>query len=406
MFRKSIFITLSVLLHIPLVVGNNPASDWPQFRGSLRNGSSPVSPQAVEWPENGPKLIWKQDIGSGFSEVLVSGSELFTMFAEKTDSITGWEYLAAYDAQTGEELWRAQLDSVFIDVDNWGDGPRSTPFLDQDHLYCFTGFGKLMSVSRDNGAIGWSVDFIEAFGSTLPRWGYSSSPVVMGNLVMIETGGDQDRAFAAFNKHTGELVWAAGTGPAMYSSAIIAEIGGQTQIIHPNGRNLFSFDENGDSLWTYTMPIGSPMASPLFIPPDKIFVSANNGVGGFMVKVTGQVVEEVFNTSAMKNDWSSSVYHDGHIYGFHLASLQCISVEDGKRLWGKRGLGKGSLILIGDKLLALSDLGVLTMLEASPQGYIEMGSVEAIEGRSWTAPSYANGRIYVRNHTQMACFEL
>lgn len=405
--RTSLLLILAGLLSATTLYSNpDQPSDWPQFRGSLRNGSAGTGGHSLSWPEGGPALVWKKEIGSGFSEIVLSDEKLYTMFAEKTDSLSGWEYLASYDAGTGEELWRTKVDSLFIDVDNWGDGPRSTPAVGQDLIFCFSGFGKLVALSKDDGAIRWTVDFIEQFGSTLPRWGYSTSPLLVGGLVMMEVGGKDERAFAAFHKNNGQLAWARATGEAMYTSPIAATIDGQVQIIHPNARNLYSFDEQGDTLWVHTMPIGNPMASPLFIPPNRVFVSANNGAGSLLLEVSGTQTEEIFQSSAMKNDWSSSVYFDGHIYGFNLASLQCISVEDGQRKWGRRGLGKGSLILLNDKLIVLSDTGVLAMVEATPEGFVELGSVQAIEGRSWTAPSYANGRVYVRNHTEMACFEL
>jgi outer membrane protein assembly factor BamB len=407
MIRKSLLFILAGLLSATTLYSNSDkSSDWPQFRGSLRNGSAATGGQSLSWPEGGPAMVWKKEIGSGFSEIILSDGKLFTMFAEKTDSLSGWEYLASYDAGTGEEIWRTRIDSVFIDVDNWGDGPRSTPAAGQDLIFCFSGFGKLVALSREDGAIRWTVDFIEQFGSTLPRWGFSTSPLLVGDLVLMEVGGTGERAFAAFRQENGQLVWARAKGDAMYTSPIAAEINGKVQIIHPNARNLYSFDVKGDTLWVHTMPIGNPMASPLFIPPNKVFVSANNGSGSLLLEVAGNTTEEIFQSAAMKNDWSSSVYLDGYIYGFNLASLQCISAADGQRKWGRRGLGKGSLILVGDKLIVLSDTGVLAMVEATPEGFVELGSVQAIEGRSWTAPSYAGGRVYVRNHTEMACFEL
>jgi outer membrane protein assembly factor BamB len=407
MIRKCLLFAWAAMLFAPSLFSNPGESDgWPQFRGSLRNGSAAAGAQTPSWPEGGPALVWKMEIGSGFSEVVVSGQRLYTMFAEKTDSLSGWEYLASYDAATGKELWRSRVDSIFIDVDNWGDGPRSTPAVGQDLIFCFSGFGKLVALSKEDGSIRWTVDFIEQFGSTLPRWGYSTSPMLVGDLVMIEVGGKEEKAFAAFHKESGQLAWARATGEAMYTSPISATIDGQVHLIYPNGRNLYSFDEKGDTLWIHFMPIGNPMASPLFIPPNRVFVSANNGAGSLLLEVSGTETEEIFQSAAMKNDWSSSVYFDGHIYGFSLASLNCISVGDGQRQWGRRGLGKGSLILVGDKLIVLSDTGVLAMVEASPEGFRELGSLQAIQGRSWTAPSYANGRIYVRNHEEMACFEL
>jgi outer membrane protein assembly factor BamB len=406
-FRTIACVAMAVLsVHCLVFTGNAEAQGWPQLRGSLRNGAAPDGGQPLEWPEGGATVSWVREIGSGFSELLVDGNRLYTLFAEKVDSLTGWEYVASFDALTGEELWRTRLDSVFIDVDGWGDGPRSTPAMDEDHLYCFTGFGKLAKVSRADGTLVWTVDFMERFNSKLPRWGFSSSPLLSGGLVLMEAGGDQGRAFVGIGKDKGELVWSAGTGEAMYSSPILVVLDETPQVVFVNGRNMVSYTPQGDSLWAHTMPIGNPMASPLLVPPSRLFASANNGAGSFLIEPGNPSPAELFTSSAMKNDWSSSVYRDGFIYGFNLASLQCISATDGTRVWGRRGFGKGSLILVGDKLLVLSDNGVLSMVEASPEGFRELGSVHPIEGRSWTAPSYSDGRVYVRNHTHMACIEL
>ncbi len=381
-------------------------ADWDQFRGASRDGSASGSARLSAWPETGPKVKWTREIGSGFSEILISGDRIYTMFAEKADSLTGWEYVASFDAATGREIWRTELDSVFIDVDGWGDGPRSTPAMDGNWLYCFTGHGKLFAVSRMDGSIRWSVDFVKEFESTLPRWGFSASPILMDQYVIMEVGGSRGRAFVAFDSESGKVVWSAGEGEAMYSSPITANINGQEQVIFVNGRNMVSFNNQGKVLWTHNMPIGNPMASPVFIPPTRIFASANNGAGSFVVEPGTGNTSEIFQSSAMKNDWSSSVYKDGYIYGFNLAALQCISATDGQRKWNRRGFGKGSLILVDDVLLVLSDQGELSMVAATPEGFRTLGSVQLIEGRSWTAPSFSGKRVFVRNNTHMACVEL
>ena len=167
---------------------------------------------------------------------------------------------------------------------------------------------------------------------------------------------------------------------------------------------LCAFDIEGNIKWEYKMPIRYPTAVPVFISPNKFFVSDMSSVGSFVIKVENNVATEVFNSPNMKNNWSSSVYYDGHIYGFNSSKLQCNSIADGSIKWSQRGFGKGSLIIVGDKLLVLSDKGVLKQVNASPDGYVENGSVQALEGKSWTAPSYANGRVFLRNLTEMSCY--
>lgn len=149
---------------------------------------------------------------------------------------------------------------------------------------------------------------------------------------------------------------------------------------------------------------------PVFVAPDRIFVSGTEGVGAalFRIKDDGATasVEELWKQPAMRNHFSSSLARDGHVYGFDNATLKCIKVEDGSLAWAKRGFGKGALAFADGHLLVLSDQGRLTWVVASPEGYVESGSVQALEGRCWTAPTVAGGRVYLRNHAEMVVYDL
>ncbi len=397
------FPVMMLILILLLGVSAVYAGNWDQFRGNGRNGHV-IMPDDMQWTE--PRLLWTQEIGSGFSEVVVVDNTIYLLMAEKTDSIAGYETLVSMDAATGKKHWGTRIDDVFIDVDDWGDGPRSTPAVDENNVYSLSASGKLVAINRKNGEIIWSVDFIEQYGSTRPRWGYSTSPVLLDDKVIIEVGGKDNHGFAAFSKSTGKLIWNAGDVAAGYNSAMVAEVDGKQMILFANGSNLYAFNRKGDNLWTYTMPLRSPMALPLFIEPDLLFVSAANDAGSFIIRISGEEPEETMRSSIMRNDWSSSSYKNGYIYGFNVATMQCIDAETGRRVWLTRGFGKGSLILIGDRLVILSDLGRLTFAEATPEEYREIEVLEGIEGRSWTAPSFANGRLYIRNHTTIACYQI
>lgn len=383
----------------------NP-NNWNQFRGGERNGRVVICEDEVNWMTPLPELLWEKKIGSGFSEVAVVNDRVYLLMAEKTDSVIGSEYLVCMDARNGAEIWRTPIDDVFIDVDDWGDGPRSTPAIDDDYVFCFSASGKLSAIDKTDGSLKWSVCFAEEFGSTLPRWGYAASPLLIDDMVVMEVGGKEGNGFAAFCRQTGSVLWHTGHVNSGYNSGTTATINGQTRIIFANGSRLYAYSEQGDSLWTFTMPLRSPMALPLFIPPNKLFVSAANDAGSFIVEVDDNQAEIVMESSRMRNDWSSSCYKDGYIYGFNVATLVCIDAETGERKWFRRGFGKGSLIMVNDRLFILSDQGHLTIAMANPDEYREIASIEALEGRSWTAPSYANGKIFMRNHTRMACYQV
>ncbi len=400
-------ITLLVVSQITPVNSQVNSSDgWTQFRGPNRSGISTEKIQKLDWADKQPELIWKKEIGSGFSELIISDNIVYTMISDQNDSISGSEYIAAFNESNGEEIWRSKVDSIFIDVDSWGNGPSSTPTIDEDYIYSFSSFGKLTANSKKDGKQIWQVDFAKEFGSTTPRWGNSSSPMLLDELIIMEAGGTDSRAFVGLNKKDGTVVWSDGNGEAYYNSPILTTIDGQKQIVFTNSNILYSFDLNGDTLWTYILPFSHIKAMPVVIGEDKLFLSGVRNPGFTIVQIQDNKATKVIDGSSMKNDYSSCCYRDGYLYGFHVAALRCISAETGEVKWTKRGMGKGSLILIDDKLLVLSDQGKLAIVDAKPDAYMQKSITQVISGKSWTAPSFSNGKVYVRNLTEMACYQL
>ena len=377
---------------------------WDQFRGA--KGSAVISgvPVPETLPEQGPELLWARDVGNGFPEVAVADGVTFIFSSDSLEG--GFEYLAALNAENGQELWKTRVDSMWLEVDGWGHGPRSTPAIGDEHIFCLSGFGKFAAYNKKNGEEIWSVNLPNDFGSTIPRWGYSSSPVILDDVVVIETGGSEDRAFTAFNPNNGKVVWSKGKGTASYNSPAYAEIDGQPQLVFAIDTLLYAFDSNGEALWQFRMPLNGPMAMPVFMEPNRFFISSVSKTGGFVVEINNNVPEQKFTSTTMQNNWSSSCYKDGYLYGFSRAKLQCVSAETGEMVWGKRGYGKGSLIIVDDKLLVLSDQGKLIIAKAAPEAYHELASFQALEGKSWTAPSFADGKLFVRNLEKMACYNL
>lgn len=382
------------------------AHEWTQFRGPDRAGISTESLAGVDWSTSEPDLLWKMPMGSGFSEILVKGDLMYTMISETIDSVTGTEFIAAFKASSGEELWRVEVDAIYFDPDGWGDGSRTTPVLKDKHLYGLSGHGKLSAHKAKDGKMLWQIDLKEKYGSTEPRWGFSTSPIVLEGLLIVEVGGIDGNAFVAFDKENGEVVWHYGEGNASFNSPLLTTIDDQQQIIFANGRTLYSLAPQGDTLWTYAMPFGSLTAMPLMVGENKIFLSGVRNPGFIVVEVKDQKATQVLDGSSMKTDFNTCVYHDGYIYGFHVAAVRCISAETGEVKWTKRGYGKGSLIKVDDKLFILSDKGQLVIAEAKPDAFILLKSIQPLEGKSWTAPSFVDGKVYVRNLTDAACYKI
>lgn len=379
------------------------SEEWNQFRGINRNGVAECS-DLVNFTNEPPKLIWKKKLGDGFSELTIADGKIYTMISERQDSTTGNEFIAAFDEKTGDEIWRTKVDKMFFDT--FGDGPRSTPAIGEEYIFSLSSYGKLTANSKKDGKIIWQIDFMAKYNSKVPRWGFSSSPVIVGKNVIVEVGGTESRAFMAFDKKTGEEIWNKGEGDASYNSPVVNKINGTDCIIFANGNKVYSLNTSGDTIWTFNSPISNPTGMPIVFDNNKIFISAIRNPGFIVLEVNDNKANEISRGISMKNDYSSSVYHNGFVYGFNVAALQCISVATGEKKWTKRGFGKGSLIRVGNQLLVLSDKGDLIQIKATPDEYIEMGNFRAIEGKSWTAPSFANGKVYLRNLTEMACYEL
>lgn len=402
--RKSFLVILVFLASSTIFSQENKTSDWSQFRGNLHNGASAETRAIEGWPETGPPLLWTKTVGNGFPEVAVAKG---TAYIFSGDSLDGsYEYLAAIEIETGKELWKTTVDSLYIEVDGWGHGPRSTPAIDEDMVFCLSAFGKLTALSTKDGSKIWMVNVPKEFGTTQPRWGFSSSPLLTENLLILETGGKENATYTAFDKKTGKTLWSKGSGEASYNSPATANIGGQTQIAFAGDSILFAYDLAGNLLWDYKMPFRQPTAMPVFIAPDKIFVSTVSDAGSFLIRIENNKPSLLWASSSMQNEWSTSCYYEGFIYGISKTKLVCISAENGEMKWGQRGFGKGSLIAAGNKLIVMSDQGLVTLVHPSPEKFIKIGSFKALEGKSWTAPSFADGNLFVRNLTTMSCYKL
>jgi outer membrane protein assembly factor BamB len=383
------------------------ADDWPQFRGLQRDGVSQETGLAEGWAEGGPKEVWRKPIGSGYSAVSIVGDRLYTMYVVEIDG-EDKEVAVALSAKDGKELWRTPLGVRF---DNeFGDGPRATPTVSGDRVYVLDSRGTLAALKTKDGSVVWSMDFLEKFELEVPRFGYSTSVVVDGDQVVVQAGGPEGNNYLGIDKASGEIVWSRGDGPPGYSSALPVEVGGKKRFVYVAGEQLVCIDEEGGEVWAHEWPQGETHAMPIRIPPDKLYLSGAEGVGARLFRVKeadgkGEI-ELLWEQPFMRNHFSAAVVHEGTIYGFDNATLKAISIDDGKPAWGKRGLGKGSLILADGHLLVLSDRGKLLLVEATPEAYKEKGSVQALEGLCWTAPAFADGRLYLRNHDELVVYDL
>ena len=386
---------------------------WNQFRGPSRSGVSTEVDLLRTWPPQGPPILWKKPIGEGFSAISVAGSKLFTVFAEGEQ-----EYLAAFRAADGQELWRLEIGGKFRE--NFGNGPRSTPTWSAGALFVLGSSGRLVAAREEDGQLLWQVDLTQSFpitasqslvamaptppGPQLPVFGYTTSPLLIDDLVVVQTGAGDGRSVAAFDRRSGEPRWSALDDEIGYSSPLRIDLAGQLQILVLTGADVVALSLQGAELWRF--PWAPTPSQPLFLPPGKIFVSTVNEVGAKLLQVrrtsAGFEPEVVWENPRFRNNWNSSVFHEGRIYGFDNATFRCMDAASGEFCWSHRGLGQGTLILSDGLLFVLSDRGELFVAEATPDAFEEKGRVQVLSGRSWTAPVLSDGVVYLRNHQEMA----
>jgi outer membrane protein assembly factor BamB len=414
------------------------AADWPQWRGPDRTGVSKETGLLKEWPKDGPKLLWTyRNTGVGFSCFAVVGERLYTLGG--LDEI---EYLIALDIKGGKpvEAWKAKLGPIFS-YQQWGDGPRGTPTVDGKYIYALGGQGELICVETAGGKEVWRKNLIKDLGGEMmTEWGYSESPLVDGDKLIVTPGGDKG-TLAALNKATGDVIWRS-TGlknKAPYSSVVVSEAGGVRQYVQNSyisdeeGGVVSGFDaRDGKVLWTMPLHNTSTYAiAPTPVVRDNlVYVTAGYGYGCHLFELarSGDAFEakEVYSRRAqksVKNTHGGVVLIGGHIYG-HSERLGwvCQEFKTGNVVWseGDKLETKSGAITAADGMLYLySEEGTAALLKATPKGWQEHGRFDIPEkskvpetrptsrrAKIWTQPVVANGRLYLRDQEFLFCFDI
>jgi outer membrane protein assembly factor BamB len=379
---------------------------WPGFRGASRDGIVRGVLIEPDWSKAPPVAIWRRPIGPGWSSFAVAGDLLYTQEQRGNDEI-----VAAYNATTGKPVW-VHKDPVRFYESNGGAGPRATPTLSDGRVYAMGATGILNALDAATGALLWTRQTAADTGVKLPGWGFTASPLVTGDLVVIATSG----ALAAYDRATGEPRWKLKSIGGSYSSPQLATIGGTPQILLLGGSGLASVaPADGAQLWKYEWE-GAPIVQPHVMEDGDIVLTTSDAMGGLGVRRLGVTrgdggwkVEERWTSNALKPYFSDYVLHEGHAYGFDGSILACVDLADGKRKWKGGRYGNGQVVLLPDQdlLLVLSEEGELALVKAAPDQFTEVAArVPGIEGKTWNHPVLIGDTLYVRNGQEMASFRL
>jgi len=270
----------------------------------------------------------------------------------------------------------------------------------------------LVALQTKEGRKAWEHDLVSEYGGHVPRWGVAVSPLVEGNMLLVDVGGKSGYSIMAFNKATGAVIWKSETDVPGYSAPIAITVNNVRQILVFTGSALVSVSPvEGKLYWRFPWDTSYDVnaAAPVFIPPDKVFIASGYGVGGALLQmqVSGGKVSarQVWKTRDMKNQFSSSILYQDHLYGFDDSFLTCLEVATGQPKWQQRGFQKGSLLFADGHLIVLGERGNLALVEATPSGYKEKASYQILQGKCWTMPTLANGKLFLRNQKEMLCVD-
>lgn len=373
--------------------------DWPCWRGPHADNTSREKNLIRRFPDDGPAVLWRKQLGTGFSGMSISGDRLFTMFGDGDR-----EYAAGFNTQDGSQLWKIDIDKDFAQGRSFG--PRATPYVDGDHVYFVGASGRVLCLTAETGKEVWSLNVYDKFEMRrfIHEEGLSPSPLVDGKSLIVQAG----ISVFAFNKSTGEVIWRSLEERMNHSSPTLAQLDGKRQLIVLTGENLVGLSPpDGSEQWRQPQR-GVNCASPVIGPKNRVFTAASYGFGSQLTQVTNGTARQVYKTNTLATHHATAVLHQGHLYGFHdrPGIFKCVEFATGEEKWVSRAAGKGKLIVADDQIILLNESGKLMLAPVSSDGFEPTAEARLLKGTCYTAPSLANGRLYLRSNEEMICISM
>jgi outer membrane protein assembly factor BamB len=376
--------------------------DWPGFRGPTRDGISHGDRIATDWSVSPPVELWRRPIGPGWSSFAVSGHLIYTQEQRGDD-----EVVACYDARSGAPVWTHRDAARFFEA-NGGAGPRGTPTISDGRVYSFGATGILNALDARRGTVLWSHNAASDISAAVPMWGFSSSPLVVDDVVIVAVAGQ----LVAYDLSSGKQRWSGPAGGESYSSPHLVTIDGVPQVVLMGAAGAVSVaPADGKLLWEHAFR-GFPIVQPAVMSDRDIILASSTESGTRRIAVVrgpgGWTAEARWTSTGLKPYFNDFVVHEGHAFGFDGRILACIDLQDGTRKWKGGRFGNGQLVLLPDQdlLLVLSEEGELALVKATPDQFTEVARFKAIEGKTWNHPVLVGDVLFVRNGEEMAAFRL
>lgn len=388
--------------------------DWPQFRGPNRSGIASADHFNSDWETKSPKVAWKTPCGGGYGSVAVADGRVYV---QDRDKAKGTERLVCYTAADGKQLWTDEYPVDYSGkLGGYADGPRATPTVHDGRAYTVGALGRFRCVTLNGDSppeLLWEHDLLAEYAADQGQmqWGFAGSPLVDGDLVIVQPGGKKG-AVVAFDRTTGEQKWAVGGNLGGYSSPVVGTFGGVRQVVAVTGDSVVGISlPDGKLLWEHPWKtqFNVNAASPV-VAGEYVFISSEYGHGCAALRVDATGAKPVYfkkGENGMKTKHSTAVHRDGFVYGFDGPVLKCMNLREGAFVpdWEAPGSGPGTVTLVGDKLLVQLQAGGLHLYDADPTECRPRGSVAATGPNSWATPAVVGGRIYTRDAGNVVCVD-
>lgn len=376
---------------------------WTGFRGARRDGHYSAGPILTDWKRLRP--LWRQPLGGGHASFVAANGHAFTI-----EQRGAQEVAVAYDVLTGRELWTNAWDAAFISSMG-GPGPRATPAVHDGTLFVLGAAGELRALDASTGKLRWRTNILDDADAGNLDFGLAASPLIVGNTVVTVPGGGDGRTIVAYDRVTGRVAWSALDDPGAYSSPVRATLAGLDQIVVLLSNRVVGLStDRGTLLWESPWPSGggNHAAQPVILGDNRVFLSS--GSEGVALEITRDGdrlnARQLWESSRMKNDFSSSVYHEGFIYGIDQGILACIDAATGEAKWKGGRYGNGQTLFASGHLVITTGEGEVVLVRATPESHQEVARTPAVEGDTWNHPALVDGFLLVRNAAQMAAFDL
>ena len=403
-------IAWAVAAALAATVVTQAANDWPQYLGPSRNGIYEGPALADTWGANGPKVVWRKQVGQGFAGPAVVGNRVILFHRVGNE-----EVVESLDAATGNSMWRYAYPTRYRDDFGFDEGPRAVPVVADGVIYTFGAEGQLHAVDLAKGTRLWSEDTMKRFGVPKGFFGAAGSPLVEGGRVIANVGGDK-AGIVAFEAKTGTVLWTATDDDASYSSGVAATIGGRRLGVFLTRDSLVGLDPASGMVqfqrrWRARIAASVNAATPIIVG-DEIFVSAQYGPGAGVLRVNGSQLTDVWTSDdVLSNHYATSVFYNGYLYGFHGRqefgpSFRAVEFQTGTVKWSQEQFRAGSVLLAGDRLLITREGGELVLASASPQAFKPIARAQILQGVVRPYPALADGLLYVRNENTLVCLDL